>query len=126
MLGLLLCEGKIEREATGHKHKAKRAAYLYSKIFRGGISMRCTGCGNPSLVEGELIHSDGGETKFIPSGDSKLKRALGIGSRPVRAYGCPRCGNLQLAVEFSEEDIKKYQSFEGEQQPSAVETSASE
>ena len=88
--------------------------------------MHCTACGSSSLVEGELVHSDGGETKFSPSGDSKLKRALGIGSRPVRAYGCPRCGHLQLAVEFSEEDIKKYQSFEGEHQRSAVEQAASE
>ena len=88
--------------------------------------MHCTACGSSSLVEGELVHSDGEKTKFSPSGDSKLKRALGIGSRPVRAYGCPRCGYLQLAVEFSEEDIKKYQSFEGEHQRSAVEQGGSE
>jgi hypothetical protein len=87
--------------------------------------MHCTACGSSSLVEGELVHSDGYTTRFSPSGDSKLKRALGIGSRPVRAYGCPRCGHLQLAVEFSEDDLKKYQSFEGEQQRSAVEQAGS-
>ncbi len=88
--------------------------------------MRCNGCGNSSLVEGDLVHSDGDGAKFSPSGDSKLKRALGMGSRTVRAFGCPRCGNLQLAVEFSEEDMKKYQSFEGEQQRSAVDEPVSE
>jgi hypothetical protein len=87
--------------------------------------MHCTACGSSSLVEGDLVHSDG-DTRFSPSGDSKLKRALGIGSRPVRAYGCPRCGHLQLAVEFSEDDLRKYQSFEGEQQRSAVEQRGSE
>ena len=89
--------------------------------------MRCNGCGNSSLVEGNFVHSDdGGQTKFSPSGDSKLKRALGIGSRPVRCYGCLRCGNMQLVIEFSEEDMKKYQSFEGEQPRSAVEEPKSE
>lgn len=84
--------------------------------------MRCNGCGNSSLIEGDFVHSsDVGQTRFIPSGKSKLKSALGIGSRPVRCYGCPRCGNMQWTIEFSEEDMKKYQSFEGEQQRSAVE-----
>lgn len=83
--------------------------------------MHCVACGCPSLVEGEIVTSDGGNTKFSPSDGSKLKRALGIGSRSVNAYGCPRCGHLQLAVAFSEEDLKKYQSFAGLQPPSAVE-----
>lgn len=83
--------------------------------------MRCNGCGNSSLIEGDFVHSDGGQTRFSPSGNSNLKKAFGIGSRPVRCYGCPRCGNMQMAIEFSEEDMKKYQSFEGEQQRSAVE-----
>lgn len=87
--------------------------------------MHCTGCGGSSLVEGNLI-TEGMDMSFSPSGDSKLKRALGIGNRPVRAYGCPRCGHLQLAVEFSEDDLRKYQSFEGEQQRSAVEQGGSE
>jgi len=89
--------------------------------------MHCTACGNGSLVDGELVSSgDGGISKFSPTGDPKLKRTLGMGGRPVRAYGCPRCGHLQLAVEFNEDDLKKYQSFEGEQQPSVVEQPGSE
>lgn len=83
--------------------------------------MYCTPCGNTSLVEGDLLNSNGGITVFTPTGDSKLKKALGMGGRLVRAYGCPRCGHLQLAVEFTEDDLKKYQSFEGERQRSAVE-----
>lgn len=83
--------------------------------------MRCAACGNASLVEGELMQSDGGVTTFSPTGDPKLKRTLGMGGRPVKAYGCPRCGHLQFTVEFSEDDFKKYQSFEGERERSAVE-----
>jgi hypothetical protein len=88
--------------------------------------MHCIACGSPSLVEGEIVTSDGGYAMFSPSDKSKLKRALGIGSRSVQAYGCPRCGHLQLAIKFSEEDLKKYQSFEGQQPPSAVEEAGKE
>jgi hypothetical protein len=87
----------------------------------GGMGMQCSACGSSFLVEGELTRSDGDTTKFIPTDESKLKRAFGIGGRRVRTYGCPRCGHLQFAVEFTEDDLKKYQSFEGEQQRSAVE-----
>ena len=39
---------------------------------------------------------------------------MNIGTREVRAYGCIRCQNLQLAVDFSESDLERYQQFEGE------------
>ncbi len=45
---------------------------------------------------------------------------FGIGTRGVRAYGCINCQHLQLAVEFSDEDLQSYQQFEGEQ-PSVLE-----
>jgi hypothetical protein len=45
---------------------------------------------------------------------------LGMGSKPVHAYGCARCGHLQLAVEFGEEDTRRLLEFEG-QQPSVLE-----
>ena len=86
--------------------------------------MHCIACGSSFLVEGKVVTE--GDMSFRPSGDSKLKRALGIGRRPIRAYACPRCGHLQFAVDFSEDDLRKYQSFEGEQQPSAVEQGESE
>src|SRR5688572_12167389 len=81
--------------------------------------MHCTACGSSSLVEGKIVTD--GDLSFRPSGDSKLKRAFGIDRRPVRVYACPRCSHLQFAVDFSEDDLRAYQSFEGEQQRSAVE-----
>lgn len=86
--------------------------------------MRCTACGSSSLVEGKIVTD--GDLSFRPTDDSKLKKALGIGRRPVRAFGCTRCGHLQFAVDFSEDDRSKYQSFEGEQQRSIVEQRESE
>jgi hypothetical protein len=81
--------------------------------------MHCTACGSSSLVEGKVVTD--GDMSFRPSGDSKLKRALGIGRLSIHAYVCPRCSHLQFAVDFSEDDLRKYQSFEGEQQRSATE-----
>ena len=50
---------------------------------------------------------------------------FGVGTRGVRAYGCVHCGHLQLAVDFSEKDLLKYQQFEGEQ-PGILERLSSE
>jgi hypothetical protein len=87
-------------------------------------------CGGGSLVEGVLSHSDTEKVQFRPASMSLLGSLLGsifgTGNRPVRAYGCARCGHLQLSVDFTKEDLEKYQSFEGEQQPSAVERLAAE
>ena len=83
--------------------------------------MKCAACGSAALVQGTLTSSDGHPTKFKPAGDSKLSRLLGMGGRAVQAYGCTRCGHLQLAVEFSDEDRERYQDFEGEQPRSIVE-----
>jgi hypothetical protein len=81
--------------------------------------MDCPACGSSSLVEGKIVTD--GDLSFRPSGDSKLKRAFGIGRRPIRAYACPRCSHLQFAVDFSEDDLREYRRFKGEQQRSAVE-----
>ncbi len=43
------------------------------------------------------------------------KSLFGVGTRNVRAYGCVHCQHLQLAVDFTEQDQKKYQQFEREQ-----------
>jgi hypothetical protein len=40
---------------------------------------------------------------------------FGVGTRAVRAYGCIHCQHLQPAISFSEEDLQRYQQFEGEQ-----------
>ena len=83
--------------------------------------MRCVACKSASLVEGKITYSDLEAVKFTPVGESIFRRILGTASRPVRAYGCTHCGHLQLAIDLSEDDLSRYQSFEGEQRPSVVE-----
>jgi hypothetical protein len=83
--------------------------------------MKCVACGGEGLVEGALASGSGtDDTRFRPADSSYLKKILGLGSKPVRAYGCVHCGHLQLAVEFDEEDLRHYLEFEG-QQPSVLE-----
>ena len=74
--------------------------------------MKCVACGSTALVEGTLIDNSSG---FKPKESSIWKSMFGVGTREVRAYGCIRCQHLQLAVSFSEEDLQRYQQFEGEQ-----------
>jgi hypothetical protein len=57
---------------------------------------------------------------FKLSDVSKWKSLFYKGIREVRAYGCVNCQHLQLAVDFSEEDLQRYRQFEGEQ-PSVLE-----
>lgn len=82
--------------------------------------MKCTACGSTNLVEGTIGGYDTTDIPFRPRDTPLLKRMLGTGTRPIRAYGCVRCHHLQLAVGFSEEDSRRYQEFEG-QQPSILE-----
>ena len=83
--------------------------------------MRCVACGGESLVEGVVASGSGtDDVCFRPADRSYLSKFLGLGSKPVRAYGCVRCGHLQLAVEFDEEDLRRFLEFEG-QQPSVLE-----
>jgi len=77
--------------------------------------MKCTACGSSSLVEGTVRDAMGEAVRFYPSDLPSLKVAFGIGHRDVRAYGCIHCQNLQLAVDFNERDLERYQQFEGEQ-----------
>ena len=74
--------------------------------------MKCVACGSTALVEGTLIDNSSG---FQPKQSSNLKSMFGFGTREVRAYGCIHCQHLQLAVSFKEEDLRRYQQFEGEQ-----------
>ena len=83
--------------------------------------MKCVACGGAGLVEGALAsRSDAADVCFQPADRSYFSKILGIGSKSVRAYGCVRCGHLQLAVEFKEEDLRRFLEFEG-QQPSVLE-----
>ena len=84
--------------------------------------MKCAACGSASLVEGELVDMKGGKMgTFKLSGVSKWKSMFGVGIRGVRAYGCVNCQHLQFAVDFSEEDVRRYRQFEGEPQLSVLE-----
>jgi hypothetical protein len=78
--------------------------------------MKCVACGSTALVEGTLIDNSGSRTSiFKPRELSIWKSMFGVGTRGVRAYGCLHCQHLQLAVNFSEEDLQRYQRCEGEQ-----------
>jgi hypothetical protein len=67
------------------------------------------------MIEGTVKDANPSVISFYPKDLPTLKEMLGIGSRKVRAYGCLHCQNLQLAVEFNERDLERYQQFEGEQ-----------
>ena len=83
--------------------------------------MKCVACGGEGLVEGVLAAESGtDDVRFRPTDGSSWRKYLGLGSKNVRAYGCVRCGHLQLAVEFDEEDSRRFLEFEG-QQPSVLE-----
>lgn len=97
-----------------------------NKIMGELKRMKCTACGSTALVEGSVMDTaSGGSLGFQPADMSTLKKMFGMGSRKVRSYGCIHCRNLQFAVDFNEEDMQKYQEFEG-QQPGLLERLNSE
>lgn len=75
--------------------------------------MKCTACGSAALIEGTIKYE--APVQFYPTDTPVLKNIFGVGGRKVRGYGCIRCQNLQLAVDFSKSDLDHYQQFEGEQ-----------
>ena len=78
--------------------------------------MKCVACGSTALVEGTVMENSGGGTSIFKLKESSIwKSMFGVGTREIRAYGCIHCQHLQLAVSFSEDDLQRYQHFEGEQ-----------
>ena len=77
--------------------------------------MKCLACGSESLVGGTIFDSNGSKLNFKLDDASIWKSLFGVGTRGIRGYGCVHCGHLQLAVDFTEKDLQKYQQFEGEQ-----------
>jgi hypothetical protein len=78
--------------------------------------MKCVACNSVALVEGTLLETSDGSTPVFKLGAvSTWKSMFGVGTRSIRAYGCLHCQHLQLAVNFSDEDLQRYQQFEGEQ-----------
>ena len=82
--------------------------------------MKCVACGSVSLIEGDLMDTNGGMNAFKLKDVPTWKSIFGIGNRKVKAYGCVNCYHLQLAVDFNEKDRERYRQFEG-QQPSVLE-----
>jgi hypothetical protein len=78
--------------------------------------MKCLACGSEALVAGTVVDTNGGAQPAFKLDDvSTWKSLFGIGTRSIRAYGCVHCHHLQLAVDFTEKDLLRYQQFEGEQ-----------
>ena len=78
--------------------------------------MKCVACGSEVLVGGTILENSGGGTLNFRFDDVPMwKSIFGVGMRGVRAYGCVHCQHLQLAVDFNDEDLLRYQQFEGEQ-----------
>ena len=68
------------------------------------------------MVEGSLMEMTGGSgISFLSKGRSYLSQIFGAGSRKVAAYACLHCSHLELVVEFTDKDRKKYQKFDGPQ-----------
>jgi hypothetical protein len=78
-------------------------------------AMKCVACGSVALVEGLLQGEDASRIGFQAADAGPMRRMFALGRRKVRGYGCIRCGYLQFAVEFTDEDRERYQQFEGKQ-----------
>jgi len=78
--------------------------------------MECVRCGATAVVEGSLMEmSGGGGLAFLFKGNSYLKSIFGGGTRKINAHACVHCSHLELTVEFTEKDRKRYQEFDGPQ-----------
>lgn len=88
--------------------------------------MNCLACGSTNLVEGNVLEEGSSrQFKFKLRDVSMWKAAFGIGLQDISAYACVHCGNLQMNVNFSDEDKQHYLKFEGEQ-PDLLKRIASE
>lgn len=85
--------------------------------------MKCLACESTNLVEGKVFDQYG--FTFKPQEVSNWKASLGIGVQEISGYACVHCGNLQLNVNFSDEDKYRYLEFQG-QQPDLLERIESE
>ena len=88
--------------------------------------MKCLACGGEAMVGGIFMENSGGGSVVFRIDETPVwKSMFGAGTRSVRAYGCVHCHHLQLAVDFSEKDLMRFQQFEGEQ-PDILERLASD
>jgi predicted nucleic-acid-binding Zn-ribbon protein len=78
--------------------------------------MECVRCGATAMIDGSLTESSsGGDVLFASNEKSFLKRMFSIGNRKIKAFACLHCSHLELMVEFTDKDRKKYQDFSGPQ-----------
>ena len=78
--------------------------------------MECVRCGATAMIEGSLMEgSAGGDVYFCPNEISYMKRMFSIGNRKIKTYACLHCSHLELMVEFTDRDRKRYQDFDGPQ-----------
>lgn len=78
--------------------------------------MECVRCGSTAVIEGSLMETNGGgDVAFLSKDISYLKRIFGSGTRKVSSYACVHCSHLELLVEFTDDDRKRYQEFDGPQ-----------
>ncbi len=78
--------------------------------------MKCLACGSEAMVGGTLLdNSSGGSPAFKMDDVPMWKSIFGVGTRKLRVYGCVHCQHLQLAVDFTEKDVRRFRQFEGEQ-----------
>ena len=78
--------------------------------------MECVRCGATAVIEGSLMDmTGGGGIAFLSKDVSYLKSIFGGGSRKINAYACIHCSHLELTVEFTAKDRKRYQEFDGPQ-----------
>ena len=88
--------------------------------------MNCTACGSTNLIEGSALDNSGGSTQYFkPKDVSAFKAAFGYGVREITTFGCVHCGNLQFFVNFTDEDKRNHQNFDG-RQPDLLERIESE
>jgi hypothetical protein len=68
------------------------------------------------MVEGSLMDTGGGGgVAFVFSAISRWKSIFGGGNRTIKVFSCLHCSHLELMVEFTDKDRKKYQEFDGPQ-----------
>jgi hypothetical protein len=78
--------------------------------------MECVRCGTTATVEGSLMEmTGGGGVSFLSKDTSFFKNIFGSGTRKITAHACLHCCHLELTVEFTEKDRKRYQEFDGPQ-----------
>ena len=78
--------------------------------------MECVRCGATAIIEGSLMEASGGRSvSFLSNEGSYLMRIFGGGSRKINAPACLHCSHLELTIEFTEKDRKRFQEFDGPQ-----------